>query len=88
MLIGPLLVLGACAASIGSIEPPTLAPPPASFADPCNRPIRLPDGEMTQLQVEEFWIIDRSRLVNCSDRHAALGDFFKHRDQLITEGGE
>jgi hypothetical protein len=31
----------------------------------CSRPIKLPDRELTQLDIERFWAKDRAELVKC-----------------------
>lgn len=72
MLIIVLSVLGACAASTPSSEQLRLDPPPASTTIPCQNATRLPDRELTQREVEDFWIRDRQRLAECHSRHGAL----------------
>jgi len=71
-LIVLLLGLTACAASTPSIENLRIDPPPASLVIPCNRAVRLPDRELTQAEVERFWIRDRQRLAECRSRHGGL----------------
>lgn len=85
MLIAVLSTLTACGGSIGSVEPPKLTPPPAGLTDPCQRPSLLPDRELTQEEVEFFWINDRERLVRCGYQLQQLVDFYKDRDGRIAQ---
>lgn len=73
----------ACSESTGSVEPPLLQNPPEEISEPCERPVELPLSSLTQLQVEKFWIIDRSSLIDCASRLDILTAFYKIRDQGI-----
>lgn len=79
-----LFLLTACGASIGSIEPPKIASVPKTLTLPCEGPVELPFGDMTQQSVELYWIRDRVNLLTCGDRLLALVSFYSQRDQLIT----
>ena len=83
-LIVPLLALTACGDLMNSVEPPSLEPPPVSFTQPCERPILLPNREVTQSEVETLWAGDRVRLITCANRYSALVDFYKERDREIS----
>jgi hypothetical protein len=85
MLIAVLLVLTACSESIGSVEPPVLADPPEEFTKECSRPVLLPNGPLTQSEVENLWIQDRNHLISCGMQLQALIDFFESRDKRITD---
>lgn len=85
LLIVPLLALTACAASIQSIDgPPVLEPAPAALLRDCSRPVRLPERELTQAEVEEFWLRDRQALVECGVSKEALERYYSDRDARIT----
>ena len=78
-------MLTACSGSIGSVEPPKLANPPEAFTKECPRPVLLPDGPLTQSEVEDLWIQDRNHLISCGMQLQALIDFFASRDKRITD---
>jgi hypothetical protein len=52
---------------------------------PCADPANLPNGRLSQRDVERFWSKDRVNLIQCGDRHAALRDFYKGRDAALRE---
>ena len=72
MLIGLPLVLGACSASTPSVEELNIQRAPASLTQACPRPVRLPNRELSQSEVEDYWLVDRRNLINCGSRHAGL----------------
>lgn len=72
MLIAPLSVLAACSASTPSVEELNIQRAPASLTQPCPRPVLLPNRELTQAEVEDYWLVDRRNLLNCRSRHAGL----------------
>lgn len=77
-------LLGACSDLIASNKPPILQPPPVQFEKPCERPVRLPERELTQLEVEQFWMRDRVNLAICGNQLLSLRDFYKLRDGMLT----
>lgn len=83
MPIVPLFLLTGCFGSIGSVEPPVLDGPPPSLIEKCERPILLPEHELSQVQVERFWLADRSNLVTCGERLEAIVGFYQNRDAEI-----
>lgn len=86
MLVALLSVLTACADSIqSSSEPPILTAAPAELRGICAQPVPLPERELTQAEVEEFWLRDRAALVECGVTKAALLRYYQNRDALITE---
>ena len=86
MLIVPLSVLVACSDSIGSVEPPDLAPAPEELTVLCEQPVLLPERILTQEEVENYWVQDRSNLMRCGQYKELLEEFYVDRDQKI--GGE
>lgn len=84
MLCVAPLMLTACSVSTGSTEAPILAKPPVSFTIPCERPVRLPSGQLTQSQVEALWLKDRSNLISCGATLEALKEFYVKRDKGVT----
>ncbi len=85
MLVAALSILTACSESIGSVEPPRLDPPPSGLIEACQRPIVLPDRELTQGEVEFFWINDRERLIRCGYKLQQLIEYYADRDRRLTE---
>lgn len=84
MLTGLLLALTACADSIqSSTEAPRLNDAPAALTQDCSRPVRIPDRELTQAEVEELWLRDREALIACGLNRAALQEFYENRDALL-----
>lgn len=84
MLSAALSVLIACSDSIGSVEPPLLSPPPARLTRSCEKPVLLPEGDLTQAEVEFFWINDRENLIRCGLQLNELIEFYRNRDKGIT----
>ena len=58
------LVLTAC----GGLTVADLPAPPPSLTAPCQRPIQLPVGPMSQVQVEVAWGSDRAALRACGEQ--------------------
>ena len=84
MQLAPLSLLMACSGSIGSVEPPKLAPPPDSLIVPCARPVLLPNHVLSQSEVETYWVRDRANLITCGERHQAQTEFYQSRDSKVT----
>ena len=68
---------------MGSNKPPVLIGPPLEFTDACNKPIKIPEQELNQGEVEQFWMKDRLSLVICGSRHLSLARFYEFRDSLL-----
>ncbi|RWO20744.1 MAG: anaerobic dehydrogenase [Mesorhizobium sp.] len=49
----------------------------------CLGPARLPQGAITQRDVERLWISDRKALIQCGKRLKALRDFYQDRDAAL-----
>lgn len=84
MLLALPLGLTACAGSIGSVEPPILQAAPEELTKPCERPVELPVRELTQLEVEAYWIQDRENLIRCGYSFQQLQDYYLDRDNRVT----
>lgn len=86
MLTIALLVLTACGDSTVRVEAPT-APvkPPVAFVVPCKDPVKIPERDLTQADVEKMWATDRDRLRNCSARHAAVITWYDERDADLSK---
>jgi len=69
---------------LGNLGTPNLDPAPPSLLGDCEKPILLPNSELTQKQVENFWIHDRASLVTCAEEKEALELFYLKRDELVT----
>lgn len=64
-LIGLLSALQAC----GGSTPFTESPPLQTVVEQeCERPVRLPEGGLSQAQVESLWIRDRVSLIECGEK--------------------
>jgi hypothetical protein len=65
------------------VKPPQIARPDSALLKVCDRPALLGQGALTQAQVEELWITDRSALLDCYRRHLALRNFVVERDDAL-----
>ena len=84
MLTVLLLALAACGDSIqSSTEAQRLNDAPTALAGACSRPVRIPERELTQAEVETLWLRDREALVACGIGKAALLEFYRNRDALL-----
>lgn len=84
-LIVLLSVLTACADSIqSSNKPPVLEPAPQELTGACPQPVVLPERELTQAEVEGYWLRDRAALIECGVTKAALLRYYRDRDAGIT----
>lgn len=89
MLIILPLVLGACSASTPSVKELNLQRVAPSLLQPCPRPVRLPNRELTQSEVEDYWLVDRRNLVNCASRHSGLArEHNATMDVILGESAE
>ena len=90
MLASLALALAACSVSTKSVSPPVKPPqiarPDSTLLATCPRPVVLGQGPLTQAQVEEFWIADRSALLACYRRHLALRNYIVGRDDALRGG--
>ncbi len=62
LFVSGVLVLGGCAAST----------PYVKSADPCNKPVVIPAGGVSDRQVEILWSRDRRALLDCADKVETL----------------
>ena len=87
-MIACLSLLTGCGASArsGSLDAPRLDPPPAELVQEIPPPTRLPDGPMTQAQVERYWSADRAALVTGGKRQRALVGWIETRDAALRGG--
>lgn len=54
-----------------------MPPIPRTVATGCERPLLLPDGNLTRAQVEQLWARDRANLVKCGQSLETLLDFYE-----------
>lgn len=81
------MVLQACAASTKprvTDKPPVLVEAPRELTAACARAVLLPERELTQAEVEAYWLKDRAALTECGATKAALLRYYRDRDALIT----
>ena len=84
-MVAAALALTACAGSTKFVgNKPNLQPADLSLMADCEDPVLVPNGPLTQVQVERYWSRDRLALAQCKDRHTGLTRFYKKRDQLLT----
>ena len=84
MLLISLLVLTACADSIGLVKSPEIAKVPTAFSKECPEPVSLPERGLTQLEVETYWATDRTNLADCRDLHKQTVEWVNKRDSGVT----
>ncbi len=60
-----------------------LEAPPAEMVQEIAAPVRLPERELTQGDVERSWKADRASLVIGRKRHRALVDWYAARDAAL-----
>ena len=88
MLLAVLLALPACGGLTPSLinEGPRLNDAPDELHNPCAKPLRLPERELTQAEVESFWLRDRENLIACGLDKEALLEFYLTRDAGLRGG--
>lgn len=86
MLLGAALGLTACVGSTGSTKV-LLTNAPAELLRDCKLPIRLPEKELTQADVEKLWGTDRASLVKCYKKHKKTIDYYLSRDAKLRGEG-
>jgi hypothetical protein len=91
MLAALPLALAACSVStksvsVAPVKPPQIAQPDSKLLRLCGRPADIGNAPLTQEQVEDFWITDRSALLDCYRRHLALRNFVIDRDDALRGG--
>ena len=84
MLIVAQSVLTACGGSGPSAEDLRIDPPAPSLTRPCLGATELPDRAMSQREVEEFWIEDRSRLIKCLGQHEGMVEWSRDVVAAVT----
>ncbi len=90
MIASLALMLGACAASIESVNPKPIelaqpqAQPPDVLRKPCRRPNELPDRDLAAGEVERLWSTERAALANCAALHQGALDFYQTRDRKLA----
>lgn len=77
------LALAGCPTGV-SIAPKAtdFRPLPPEFRRECQPPVKLPEVELPQSQIEDYWGTDRNRLRACRRRHAAT---VRHWDKVTGE---
>lgn len=64
MLVGLVCLLTGCAASTKYVKP-TLPGMPSKVEAGCLSPLLIPEKELSQLDVEKYWGVDRNSLRTC-----------------------
>jgi len=84
-LIAVLSLLVACGDSMPSSDAaPVLEPAPAELRVGCVGPVVLPERDLTQAEVETFWLRDRGSLIECGDLKDALEEYYVERDGRVA----
>jgi hypothetical protein len=75
------LLMAGCKTTSVRVLPPTSVEPyfDSKLMENCKRPIKIPERALAQMEVEEYWMIDRKNLIVCGDKHKALADSIKFR---------
>jgi hypothetical protein len=60
--------------------------PPAALTAMCERPVRLPDGDLTQGAAVTLWAKDRAELVACGDEKEALVQWTENTINAVNFG--
>ncbi|MQB20561.1 dehydrogenase [Agrobacterium tumefaciens] len=84
------LVLAACSVStksVSPVKPPAIAAPDSALMKICSLPANLGNKPLTQEQVEDLWIVDRTSLLECYRRHLALRNYVADRDDALRGRG-
>lgn len=90
MLAALPLALAACSVStksVSPVKPPVIAAPDSALMKVCALPANIGNKPLTQEQVENLWIEDRTALLDCYRRHFALRNYIVDRDDALR-GGE
>lgn len=80
------LALAACSVStksVSPVKPPTIAAPDSALTKVCALPANIGNKPLTQEQVEDLWIADRSALLECYRRQLALRNYIIDRDDAL-----
>lgn len=86
MLAALPLALAACSVStksVSPVKPPAIAAPDSALTKACALPINIGNKPLTQEQVEDFWIADRTAMLDCYRRHFALRNYIIDRDDAL-----
>ena len=85
MLTGCVFLLTACSGLTASNKNKNLQLPAASvlLQQDCKSPVSIPDQELTQVQVEQYWARDRYELIKCSEKHRAVVTYYNKRDAAL-----
>jgi len=90
LIIVASLTLGGCASTKSTnvvVAPPklVLVAPDSKLTAPCLSPIKLPERELKQSEVEDFWGTDRKNLADCRDLKDTLNNFYVTRDAELQK---
>ena len=80
-VIALAFLLTACAGSTKPAKPGLVVQPDSRLTQSCKRPVKLPEKELSQKEVETFWRKDRVALINCGVSKDALVRFYRKRDR-------
>jgi hypothetical protein len=58
-------LLTACGGSTKLDKPGLQAAIDSKLLEKCSRPVKLPNRDLTQLDIERFWAKDRAELIKC-----------------------
>ena len=54
----------------------------------CKRPTKLPDKSLGQAEVEKAWATDLQLLELCRNKHTALRNYYRKRDDALRKQAE
>lgn len=83
MLLALVSPIAACNVSTVSTKP-NISVIDTSLTGKCFDPVRLPDRELNQAEVERYWGVDRGHLVSCRNKHGRLVKAIEFRDNKLS----
>ncbi len=72
-------LLTACGGSTKLDSPGLKAAIDSKLLEKCQRPVKLPNRDLTQLDIERFWAKDRAELIKCGLTKEKLVAIVKQR---------
>lgn len=63
---------------------PNLTPIDSKLMEDCAPLTKLPLKDLSQVETEHYWSIDRKNFSECRDKHHALSNTIKFRDDALS----
>ena len=81
LLVTSAFLLTACGGSTRLDKAGIRVQPDSKLTEKCSLPSKLPERNLTQVDVERLWSKDRAALIRCGVTKEALIKFLKARDK-------